>query len=70
MAEITVGIIWENKQRGAKYESRVNIQSDGGLLIGGVIVPSENQLSEEEIVQRAIDEIYIPMISDIAGSEE
>jgi hypothetical protein len=62
MPEITVNIVWANKKRGSQFESLVDILSDGVLSIGGVIVSSDSQLTDDQIVDKAIDQVYIPMI--------
>jgi hypothetical protein len=62
MPEITVNIIWSNKKRGSQFESLVEILSNGVLSIGGVIVSSDSQLTDDQIVDKAIDQVYVPMI--------
>lgn len=52
MPELDIVIVWANKQRGNQHESLCNIESNGSLLFGGMLINSQTELTDEEIKLR------------------
>jgi hypothetical protein len=58
MPEITVDIIWANKRRVEQHESLVDIRLDGTLIMGGLLISSNTELTDDQIVDLAIERLW------------
>ena len=65
MPEIKVDIIRSNVKRGSQQEALVDVRVDGVLLIGGALLSFSEEQTDDQIIDAAINQIYIPTIEQL-----